>query len=62
MESPTKDDMARAIATLPDDATVEDAIERLILLDRVARGLEESRRDEGRDVRTFQADVALWRP
>jgi predicted transcriptional regulator len=34
----TKADMARAIAALPEDATVEDAIERLLMIAAVREG------------------------
>lgn len=61
MEPVTKHDMVRAVEALPEGATVEDAIERLILLDRVARGLDESRRGEGKPVGAFRAEVASWR-
>jgi hypothetical protein len=40
--SQTKSEIIRAIQELPDDATVEDAMERLYFLAKVERGLEES--------------------
>ena len=43
METPqVKSEIFRAIQDLPDDATVEDAIERLYFLAKVERGLEQS--------------------
>jgi predicted transcriptional regulator len=43
MEKPQeKQDIVRAIQDLPEDATVEDAIERLYFLAKIERGLEES--------------------
>jgi hypothetical protein len=43
METPqVKSDIIRAIQDLPDDATVEDAMERLYFLAKVERGLEQS--------------------
>lgn len=43
MDSPqVKQDIVRAVQDLPDDATVEDAIERLYFLAKVERGLEQS--------------------
>jgi hypothetical protein len=43
MEAPqTKSDMVRVIQDLPEDATVEDAMERLYFLAKVERGLEQS--------------------
>lgn len=43
METPqAKNEIIRAIQDLPDDATVEDAMERLYFLAKVERGLEQS--------------------
>ena len=43
MESPqVKSEIVRVIQDLPDDATVEDAIERLYFLAKIERGLAES--------------------
>jgi hypothetical protein len=43
METPqVKQDIVRAIQDLPEDATVEDAIERLYFLAKIERGLKES--------------------
>lgn len=43
METPqVKTEIVRAIQNLPDDATVEDAMERLYLLAKIERGLEQS--------------------
>jgi hypothetical protein len=43
MESPqVKNEIFRIIQELPDDATVEDAIERLYFLAKVEWGLEQS--------------------
>jgi hypothetical protein len=43
METPqVKNEIVRIIQELPDDATVEDAIERLYFLAKVERGLEQS--------------------
>ena len=38
----TKGEIVKAIQDLPDDATVEDAMERLYFLAKVERGLEQS--------------------
>lgn len=38
----TKSDIVRALQELPDDATVEDAMERLYFLAKVERGFEQS--------------------
>ena len=37
-----KTEIVRAIQDLPDDATVEDAMERLYFLAKIERGLEQS--------------------
>lgn len=41
-----KSEIVRAMQDLPDDATVEDAIERLYFLAKVERGLEQSEAGE----------------
>lgn len=47
MEAPqVKSEIVRAIQELPEDATVEDAIERLYFLAKVERGLEQSEAGE----------------
>lgn len=43
METPQqKPEIVRAIQDLPDDATIEDAMERLYFLAKIERGLEQS--------------------
>jgi len=43
METPqVKSEMVRVIQSLPDDATVEDAMERLYFLAKIERGLQQS--------------------
>ncbi len=43
METPqAKTEIVRAIQDLPDDATVEDAMERLYFLAKIERGLKQS--------------------
>jgi predicted transcriptional regulator len=43
METPqVKHETIRAVQELPEDATVEDAIERLYFLAKIERGLEQS--------------------
>jgi predicted transcriptional regulator len=41
-----KEKMVKAVASLPEDASVEDAMERLLFLAKVERGLEQA--DSGR--------------
>ena len=42
-----KDRARRALEALPDDVSLEDVIERLVVLHKVERGLEEVRQGEG---------------
>jgi predicted transcriptional regulator len=43
METPQmKQEIVRAVQDLPEDATLEDAIERLYFLAKIERGLEQS--------------------
>ena len=43
METPqVRTEIVRSIQDLPDDATVEDAMERLYFLSKIERGLEQS--------------------
>ncbi|NBB87132.1 MAG: hypothetical protein GVY12_13070 [Bacteroidetes bacterium] len=60
----TKGQIVKAVADLPEDATVEDAMERLILLSKVEQGLEQARRGETiphADVkRRMEARIASW--
>jgi predicted transcriptional regulator len=43
----TRERMIEAIRELPDDASVEDAIERLVLLAKIEEGLAQLDRGEG---------------
>jgi predicted transcriptional regulator len=42
----TKEQMVRAIGDLPDDAKIEDALDRLYLMYKVEKGLEQADRGE----------------
>ena len=47
METPqVKSEIVRAIQDLPEDATVEDAMERLYFLAKIERGLVQSESDQ----------------
>ncbi len=47
METPqVKSEIVRAVQDLPEDATVEDAMERLYFLAKLERGLTQSESDE----------------
>jgi predicted transcriptional regulator len=55
----TKKKVLAAVAKLPPDATIEDAIERLVLLAKIERGLAEI--DEGKRISHREAKRALYR-
>ena len=61
----TKGQIVQAVADLPEDATVEDAIERLLFLSKVEQGLEQARRGETMPheevKRRVEAQIASWR-
>jgi predicted transcriptional regulator len=42
----TKSDIVRAVSELPDDATLDDAFERLFVLHKIERGLHEGEAGE----------------
>lgn len=42
----TKADIVRAVSDLPDDATLDDAFERLFVLHKIERGLREAEAGE----------------
>ena len=46
MSAPAKQLLREVVEQLPDDATVEDAMERLYVLAKVARGLEAAERGQ----------------
>jgi predicted transcriptional regulator len=56
----TKQAMLDAIAQLPDDATVEDAMERLYLLEGIERGIQQA--DAGQVISNDEAKrrVSPW--
>ena len=61
----SKPEIVRAVSELPEDATVEDAMERLLWLSRIADGLDQSRRGEtvphAEVVRQIEEQMARWR-
>ncbi len=42
----TKSDIVRAVSELPDDATLDDAFERLFVLHKIERGLQDGAKGE----------------
>lgn len=61
----TKGQIMKAVAELPEDATIDDAIERLLFLSKIEQGLEQARRGETiphEEIRRrIEAQIASWR-
>ncbi|HET6567533.1 MAG TPA: hypothetical protein VFG50_06175 [Rhodothermales bacterium] len=55
-ETITKADILKAVAELPDNATLEDAIERLAFLHRIEVGLQQARLGQG----MTQTEAKMW--
>lgn len=55
-----KEDIIRAVDALPDDATLEDAIERLYLLYKVQRGIDQADAGEGVSQEEARKRMARW--
>ena len=55
----TKAKIVRAVEDLPEDATIEDAIERLVFLHKIEVGLKQSR--EGKTVPLEEVEARLKR-
>ncbi|MEM1041885.1 MAG: hypothetical protein AAGI91_04580 [Bacteroidota bacterium] len=60
----SKGQIVKVVVDLPEDATVEDAIERLLLLSKIEQGLEQARRGEtiphDEVKRRIEAQIASW--
>lgn len=56
----TKQQILRAIEELPEDANVEDALDRLYLLYRVERGLRQADRGELISQEELRQRMAKW--
>lgn len=56
----TKQQILRAIEELPDDAGVEDALDRLYLLYKVERGIEQADRGELITQEQVRQRMAKW--
>jgi predicted transcriptional regulator len=56
----TKEKLARAIEGLPDNATIEDAMERLLFLAKIERGIQQA--DAGKTIPHAQVKkrMAKW--
>ncbi len=62
----SKGHIVEAVAGLPEDATIEDAIERLLLLSKIEQGLAQAQRGETishEEVkRRIEAQITSWQP
>ncbi len=56
----TKEKMIQMVQALPEDASVEDAIERLLLLARVERGLQQANAGELIPHEKVKERMAKW--
>ena len=60
----TKGQIVRAVADLPEDATLDDAIERLLFLSKIEQGIEQAGRGETIShqevARRVEAQIASW--
>ena len=56
----TREKVIRAVQDLPDDASVEDAMERLLLLAKIERGIQQA--DDGQTIAHSQVKerMAKW--
>ena len=55
-----KEEILELMEQLPDDATIEDAIERLIVLYRVQQGLEQLDKGEGIPQEEAKKRIRQW--
>lgn len=58
-QSTTKAKIVRAVEELPEDATIEDAIERLVFLHKIEVGLKQA--EEGKTVPLDEVEARLKR-
>ena len=55
-----KEEILESIERLPDDATIEDAIEMLVVLYKVQHGLDQLDRGEGIPYEEAKRRIRLW--
>ena len=55
----TKQDIVRAVSDLPDDATLDDAFERLFVLHKIEQGLKDA--EAGKTMTQEEVEVYLRR-
>ncbi len=56
----TKEKMLQAVQELPDDASVEDAMERLLLLSKIERGIKQADRGKTISHQSVKDRMAKW--
>ena len=56
----TKEKMLRAVQGLPDDVSVEDAMERLFVLAKIERGIAQANRGETVPHQAVRDRMAKW--
>ena len=56
----TKDKVIRAVQDLPDDASIEDAMERLLFLGKIERGLQQADAGETISHAHVKERMAKW--
>jgi len=56
----TKEKMIQAVKDLPEDASVEDAMERLLLIAKIERGLDQCERGEVLSHLEVKDRMAQW--
>ena len=58
----TKQDILRVLEDLPDDATVEEAIDRLVYLYKIERGIADAKAGRTFSQEEAKARMAKWLP
>jgi hypothetical protein len=56
----TKEKMLQTVQTLPDDASIENAMERLLLLAKIERGIEQADHGETVSHQAVRDRMAEW--
>lgn len=56
----TKEKVIRAVQNLPDDASIEDAMERLLFLAKIEKGLQQADAGETTSHHQVKGKLAKW--
>lgn len=56
----TKEKLARTIESFPDEFTLEELIEKLILLDKIERGDKDSRSNQVVSDKDLDSEIERW--